>query len=121
MIVSTPSAKHLKLGQARVVFSEFNDGERYVKVVDKQKKPIVIAGLYQPDRNIIDLLLVLNALEKVHHLIITYFGYARQDKPLPGEPNSVQVLANLIKTCKKQATTEECPILESLEVSKGNL
>ena len=99
MIITTPSTNHLNLKQTKAVFSDFNDGERRLKI-GKTKNPIIVASFYQPDRNLIDLLLLLNAVKKTKHLIISYFGYARQDKPLPGEPNSAQVTADAIKTNK---------------------
>jgi len=95
-MITTPSCTHLKLKTEKVLFSEFNDGERYVKA--KVKNPTVIASFYQPDRNLIDLLLLLNAVKKTKHLLIPYFGYARQDKPKPGEANNAQAVAELIKT-----------------------
>jgi len=95
MIITAPSAKHLKIKSGEVIFSEFSNKERYIKV--KAKNPVIVASFYQPDRNLIDLLFLLNAVKKTKHLLIPYFGYARQDKPKPGESNAAQLVADMIK------------------------
>lgn len=80
----------------------FADGELLVTVQeDVDGKDVwVIASMQAPAENIIELLLLLDALQRMNatiNLLVTYFGYARQDRYCPGEPLSAYVILNCLK------------------------
>ena len=97
--------KKMKVSRGRFIISRFSDGEINVKI----KEPVhgrnvwVIAAANAPADNMIELVLLLDALKRAGakiSLLITYLGYARQDKPLPGEPLSAEVICHLLRTCR---------------------
>jgi ribose-phosphate pyrophosphokinase len=93
---------NLKLGGYERKF--FSDGEMYLCLKNKVKNQTVylIGATYQPNDNIIELLMLTNAL-KINGAsqiiaIIPYFGYARQDQiDRPGAPITAQLMGNLLK------------------------
>ena len=103
-MITTTSVKHLKLKSSQITIKHFKDGELYVKVPKVKRKVTVVASLHPPAENILELLFVLDALKRQNadiHLIITYFGYTRQDRiNLPGEAVSAKVIANMLKGVK---------------------
>jgi ribose-phosphate pyrophosphokinase len=113
LIISTNSNKALaqkiarqaKLKLGRVEIKHLSDGETYLRIKDpvKGKRVFVIGSTFQPESNLTELLLLLNACKvngaKNIILILPYFGYARQDKIFkPGECLSSQLMVNLFKT-----------------------
>ncbi len=79
----------------------FDDGEQYIKVTTHlQNQPVwVIAATPAPSDNFTELLFILDALQRQNALInlmITYFGYARQDRASEGEALSAEVLSKCI-------------------------
>jgi len=81
-----------------------SDGEQYLQVKNKIKNQTVyvVGSTCQPDNNILELLLLINALKenqaKKIILIIPYFGYSRQDKiDRPGAPITAKLIAQLFK------------------------
>src|SRR4030042_972279 len=91
-----------KLGQYEA--KRLSDGELYLQVKNKVKgkNVFVIGSTCQPNDNIIELLILINALKfngaKKITAIIPYFGYARQDKvDKPGAPITAKLLADLFK------------------------
>ncbi|MBW2970508.1 ribose-phosphate diphosphokinase [Candidatus Woesearchaeota archaeon] len=99
MIIGVGTAR--KFG--RSVVSRFKDGELYVKV-PKLKSATVVAGFTPPADNFLELVFVLDALKRLKakvNLIITYFGYARQDFPVVGEAGSAEVVARILKSYVK--------------------
>ena len=81
---------------------QFSDGEYYIALENdmSKKQAIVIASTIAPAEHIIELLLLLNALQREHtsiHLLLTYFGYARQDKANKGEALGSHVMLNCLK------------------------
>jgi len=103
-MITTTSVKHLHLKSTQIAVKHFKDGELYVKVPKLKGKVAVIASLHPPAENILELLFVLDALKRQNadiHLIITYFGYTRQDRiNLPGEAVSTKVIADMLKGVK---------------------
>ena len=106
MIFYTSSTQHLasdlSFEQGRYLKKQFSDGEWYIKLEsDVNKKNIwVVTATNPPADNIIELLLLLNALQRAGaqvHLLFTYFGYARQDQPLMGEAASAELFCNIFK------------------------
>ncbi|MFA5076641.1 MAG: ribose-phosphate pyrophosphokinase [Patescibacteria group bacterium] len=90
------------LGKTRI--KTLRDGETYVQILNntKGKKVFVIGSTFQPEKNLIELVLLLDALvnnqTKKIVLILPYFGYARQDRvDQPGEPLSARLMARFLK------------------------
>ena len=80
----------------------FSDGEQYLKLHTniERKHTVVITSTIAPAEHIIELLLLLDALQRENayiHLFFTYFGYARQDKAQKGEALGAQVILNCLK------------------------
>lgn len=96
-------AKKLNSKIGKVKFDHFPDGELYVRVLDdvKGKNVYLFATLTPPTHNIMQFVLLANALKHAHaHVtgVITYTGYARQDRVShPGEPISIEVLSKLLE------------------------
>lgn len=112
IVFYTPSTKHLApllpFEQGNYVIKTFSDGEQYLKLdQDVAGKTVwVVAATNPPAEHLMQLFLLLDALERGHatiNLLITYFGYARQDRPLPGEASSSQLMCSMLKlfTLKK--------------------
>lgn len=93
----TPSVAHLisrlDLELGDFTLKRFNDGEIYVKIfspVANQKVRLVTATPV-PSDNLLEALFLLDALTNAGasvEIVFTYFGYARQDKPLAGESHA---------------------------------
>jgi len=104
--VSDYLADQLKAKQGKLLIKQFTDGEIYVKVQESvQNKDVwVLASTQSPPRNFFELLLLLDALEREGariNIIITYFGYARQDRAEHGEALSAQVMSNCLNLFKR--------------------
>ena len=106
IVFYTKSTLHLKqtlpFEPGKYIAKQFSDGEWYVKLEQDVagKEVWVIAATNPPADNLIELLLLLDALQRAGakiSLFFTYFGYARQDRPLPGEASSAQVMASIFK------------------------
>ncbi len=100
----TPSTQHLQssinLPAGTVEYKTFSDGELFVKINEEVKgeEVWVIAATNPPARNLLQTLLLLNALQRESvkiNLLFTYFAYARQDKPESGEAASAQYICEL--------------------------
>ena len=80
----------------------FPDDEIYLRILeDVSNKHVLIVQTTYPDKNIIELFLLQNAVKEADARRITvitpYFGYSRQDKKFQnGEPISAKALAELI-------------------------
>jgi ribose-phosphate pyrophosphokinase len=103
VIITTNSSSHILKDNKHVpvIFKRFRDGELYVRVQKKVKKVAVIAGFPAPAENLLELIFLLDALRRLKtkvHLLITYFGYARQDTIAePGESISAKVISQMLK------------------------
>jgi len=102
-------------------FWTFPGGERNVKITVKEEYEdyyngddvvISIQCMFKNSDDIIDLLLVNNALRNMYgtsvpiYLHIKYFPFARQDRVMTeGEPFALQVFADLIKSCNFHEVT----------------
>lgn len=90
-------------------FWTFPAGERSVRIEDtvaiERYKSFTVDCHYQSSDDLIDLLLLVNAIRNVSantrlRLEIPYFPYARQDRVMSsGESLSLQVAVSLIKSC----------------------
>ncbi len=87
-------------------FEEFPDGEIYVRIpeeVEGQKVVVVQSTCYPPNRNYMELFLLLDAAKDLGaeevSAVVPYFGYARQDKRFEeGEAVSLNTIAKLIES-----------------------
>ena len=101
--LSVELAKCLKCKLAKVETKRFPDDECYVRIQDDlDDRDVFLVQTAWPDRNIIELFLLQDAIREfdVSSLttVVPYFGYARQDKQfLPGEPISARAIARLIQ------------------------
>mgnify|MGYP006277144117 CR=1 FL=1 len=92
------------LSLVKTKIKRFPDGELYTRILEPLKdEDVTIIQTTYPDENIVELFLLLDAVQrsgaKSITSIIPYFGYARQDKQFKeGEPISAAVLAKLIST-----------------------
>lgn len=82
-------------------FKTFSDGELYVKIESavSQQSIWVISSTVPPADNSFELYLLLDALQRAGahtNLLLTYFGYARQDRAQKGEALSAQIMANIL-------------------------
>ncbi len=111
MIIPSSTSLNLSISLSRllgekVVIPErkvFPDGELYVRIPEKPKmdeRIIVVGSTHQPDRNWVELLLLLDASMRLSEetiLIVPYYGYSRQDKVFrDGEPVSAEVFCRSI-------------------------
>lgn len=100
-------------GTLPVEMSFFPCGERKV-TIGSTKAPdgllydqVTVQLKYESDQDLIDLLLVVDAIKRcpwLHYkslvLLINYFPYGRQDRVAnAGEPHSLKVIGNLINSC----------------------
>ncbi len=112
IVFYTPSTHHLSallpFEQGKYTTKKFSDGENYLKLEqDVAGKTVwVVTATNPPAEHLMQLFLLLDALERGQatiNVLITYFGYARQDRPLPGEASSAAVMCSMLKlfTLKK--------------------
>jgi len=101
---STPHlASQLPYQQGKYLCKSFSDGELYIKLEEDVtgESVWVIANTLPPAEHLMELLLLLDALQRsgaIINLIFTYFAYARQDKPLAQEAASMELICHLLKT-----------------------
>ncbi|MBF0301858.1 MAG: ribose-phosphate pyrophosphokinase [Desulfamplus sp.] len=103
-VLATRIAEYLSkpLGSAKL--TRFSDGEIQVEIqenVRRQEVFVIQSTCYPVNDNLIELLLMIDALKRSSASYITavvpYFGYARQDKKvLPRVPISAKLVADLI-------------------------
>lgn len=101
--LSKELAKSLKAKLAKVETKRFPDDECYVRIDDDlADEDVFLVQTAWPDRNIVELLLLQDAIREFEVSSLTtvapYFGYARQDKQfMPGEPISARAIARVIQ------------------------
>lgn len=105
-------ARKLHFTPGACSFKAFSDGEWHVQIEEdvSAQSVWVLAATMSPADNLIQLLLLLDALTRAGarvSLVLTYFGYERQDRAAPGEALSAQVVAN----CFKQFTLQKILIV----------
>jgi ribose-phosphate pyrophosphokinase len=99
-------AQHLNLKAGGIMIREFSDGENWIQVQENVRGAdvFVVQPTCRPtDRNLMELLLIMDALKRASAERITavlpYYGYARQDrKDRPRMPISAKLVASLIET-----------------------
>lgn len=100
-------AKQLSVEQGNATIKQFSDGEWSVTIHDTVacSNVWVLAQTGPPADNLVQLILLLNALQHAGakiNIVITYFGYARQDKPVKGEADAAKLMAQLIEQSNPQ-------------------
>jgi len=104
IVFFTRSTQHLSsmlpLERGHYRAQQFSDGEWYVKLAhDVSGKTVwVVAATPAPAEHLIELWLLLDALQRAGaqiKILFTYFGYARHDQPKNGEASSAQVIARI--------------------------
>ena len=92
----------LKQPLARLTLKRFPDNELYIRILDDIKnEDIIIVQTTYPDENIVELLLIQDAVYEAGvnktTVVIPYFGYSRQDKKFEdGESISARAIAEHI-------------------------
>jgi len=103
------AAKHLadklKVRKGKFTVKKFSDGEIYVKVNEnvRNKEVWVLASSQSPSDNLIEMLFIIDALERNKakvNLIVTYLSYARQDLAKKGESLSCEVICSMLNHFK---------------------
>ena len=85
-----------------VVNRHFPDGERYIRVLmDVNEQDVVVIQNTFPDKKIVELLLILQAVKeagaKTVTCVIPYMGYSRQERIFQsGEARSAKAIASVI-------------------------
>lgn len=98
-------AERLGLELGKVTVSKFSDGEIQVKIEESVRglDVFVVQPTCNPvNENLMELLIIMDALRRASarriYPVISYYGYARQDKKIqPREPISARLVANLIE------------------------
>ncbi len=99
-------SEHLGLELGKAMVKQFSDGEIYLQIKENVRGTDVF--IIQPtstpvDRNLMELLLMIDALKRASAKRVTavlpYYGYARQDrKDKPRVPISARLVAGLLET-----------------------
>jgi ribose-phosphate pyrophosphokinase len=101
----------LNVPLVNLISKRFPDDELYIRILDDIKgEHVVIVQTTYPDRNIVELFLLQNAVKESGAdkitVVMPYFGYARQDKKFEnGEPLSAKAIAELISLQADNAIT----------------
>lgn len=99
-------AQQLKIEEVKIDISHFANGEKRVWIqgdVKGQNIALVQSFSHPTDENIIEFLLITDALERMGarhvNLIMPWMGYSLQDKVFrEGEPIAAKVVANLVSS-----------------------
>ena len=96
---------YIGVKEAQITISKFVDGEIHLKSEEnvRGKEVFVIQSTNPPAENIIELLIMIDALRRASAekitVIIPYYGYAIQDRKTQArEPITAKLIANLITT-----------------------
>jgi ribose-phosphate pyrophosphokinase len=97
--------KKLKIDLGKISIRDFSDGEIKIKIEENVRgiDVFVVQPTHPPAENLLELLLMLDALKRSSAeritAVIPYYGYARQDrKDEPRVPISAKLIADLIVT-----------------------
>ncbi|MCD6363670.1 MAG: ribose-phosphate pyrophosphokinase [Synergistetes bacterium] len=99
-------ASHMGTRLSNAKISRFSDGEIYIRIEENVRGAdvfVIQPTCYPGDKNLMELLIMLDALRRASAARITavipYYGYARQDRKTQGrEPITAKLVANLITT-----------------------
>jgi ribose-phosphate pyrophosphokinase len=105
-LLASEICEHLGMEVGKAMVKQFSDGEIYLQIKENVRGADVF--IIQPtstpvDRNLMELLLMIDALKRASAERITavlpYYGYARQDrKDKPRMPISAKLVASLLET-----------------------
>jgi ribose-phosphate pyrophosphokinase len=94
---------YLGMNLGEILSTRFPDGEIYVRCLEsvRGKEVFVIQSTYSPSDNLMELLIMIDALKRASArsicAVVPFFGYARQDRKTKSrEPISAKLVANLI-------------------------
>lgn len=95
---------HLGISLGNAMVKDFSDGENWIALDEnvRLRDIFLIQSTCQPDKNIIELLLMIDAAKRASAARITavvpYFGYARQDRKNDSRmPIAAKLMADLIE------------------------
>ena len=106
-----------------VVNRHFPDGERYIRVLmDVNGQDVVVVQNTFPDKKIVELLLILQAVKeagaKTITCVIPYMGYSRQERIFQsGEARSAKAIASVIGGMCTRAD----PSLPACQTGEGSI
>ncbi|HJJ99495.1 MAG TPA: ribose-phosphate diphosphokinase [Methanocorpusculum sp.] len=105
-LLASRVARHLGCRIAEVKYNIFPDGEQYVRVMNLDDDMVIVASTVD-SQSILQAILMLDACEgKSTTLVLSYMGYARQDKRFnDGEPISARALARALSDGADQIFT----------------
>lgn len=97
-------AAFLGVDQGHILLSKFSCGETYARIEEsiRGREAYVIQTISDHvNDDLMELFMIMDALKRASastiHVVIPYFGYARQDKKsLPREPISARLIADLL-------------------------
>ena len=97
-------SKYLKIPLSNLLKKQFSDGEIFIQVKEnvRGRDVFVVQSTNPPAENLIELLLIIDALRRASTgritAVIPYFGYGRQEKKdRPRVPISAKLFANLLE------------------------
>lgn len=98
--------KHLNLKLSETIIKKFPDSETYLKCIEKVRGDdvFVVQPTSRPvNENLMELLIIIDSLKrssvKKIHVVMPYYGYARQDRRSSArEPITAKLVANLLTT-----------------------
>ena len=102
-------AKDLGIELGDITLSKFSDGERRIKLNEKVTKKIVFVmqSVHDPiqgnhDSALMEMLMIIRACRdakaKKIIAVMPYLGFARQDRYFDGEPITIKLIADMIKS-----------------------
>lgn len=112
MIFYIPSSRELAdkltMPKGNATFGQFTDGEWHVTIGDdvNGKEVWVLAQTGAPADTIVQLLLLCDALHRagaIYKIMLSYMGYARQDKVFPGQAVSAEVMCKVLELTHSKA------------------
>jgi len=101
-IVAGDLSRKLNIPLATIISKRFPDDECYIRIEeDLSGEDAIIVQTTYPDKNIIELLIIQDAVYEAEAgkitVVLPYFGYSRQDKKFEvGEPISARAIAEHI-------------------------
>ncbi len=112
MIFYIPSSRELAnkiaMPKGNATFGQFTDGEWHVTVHNdvNGKEVWVLAQTGAPADTLIQLLLLCDALHRAgatYKIMLSYMGYARQDRVFPGQAVSAEVMCRVLELTQSKA------------------
>ncbi len=112
MIFYIPSCKDIadkiEIPKGNATFGQFTDGEWHVTIGNEVngKEVWILAQTGAPADTLIQLLLLCDALHRAgatYKIMLSYMGYARQDRAFPGQAVSAEVMCNVLKVTQAKA------------------